>query len=90
MIISRYCHVNTRSESGSPERVFFNTEDVIRLTCWVNGYGNPTYMVYLTNKSGSFGALAGNTATLLCVDDYGCENDLQSKPCRTVNRKKEL
>jgi len=77
-MLERYAYINTRSEAGRPEKVTFNTIDVTGFTVWTNTFGNPTWMIYLAGGK-----------TLLCVDDYGCENDMP-RSARIVQRKKDL
>lgn len=78
MQIERYAYVNTSSEAGHPEKIVFDSGDVTSAFVWVNYCGNPSYTLYL--KDGR---------SLLCVDDYGCMNDIPLT-AQTVQRKKDL
>ena len=79
MQIERYAHVNTSSEAGSPEKVVLDSDDVTQAFSWTNGFGNPSFTLYLKNGD-----------CLFCVDDYGCMNDLNHISLRFVQRKKDL
>jgi len=78
MQITRHAYVNTSSQAGMPERIEFDSDQVIQAYVWINYYGNPSYSLYLNDGR-----------CLFCVDDYGCMNDIKvyAKP---VQRKKDL
>ena len=78
MLITRHAYINTRSEAGKPEKIEFDSNEVTRAYVWTNFYGNPSYTLFLDNGT-----------MLFCVDDYGCENDLNIRAI-TVPRKKDL
>lgn len=79
MKIERHAYINTSSEAGRPTKIVFDSDDVEQAYVWTNGYGNPSYTLYLKNGD-----------CLFCVDDYGCMNDIGHIREKTVTRKKDL
>jgi hypothetical protein len=78
-VTSRLGYVNTLSERGSPSRIVFSTNDVIRIRSWCNGLGNPSYCFHLEDGR-----------TILSVDNYGGLNDITHVTCQSVKRKRDL
>ena len=79
MEIERYAYINTSSAAGKGEKVTFESDDVTQAYVWVNYYGNPTYSLFLKDRT-----------SLLLVDDYGAMNDINHISAKTVQRKKDL
>ena len=75
----RFGYVNTKSTAGSPERIGVMMNDITKINCWFNSFGNPSYCLHI--KGGS---------TILCIDDYGCMNEITHLGRRVVDRKKDL
>lgn len=79
MNIERYAYINTSSERGRPSKVIFDADSVKWAFVWTNGYGNPSYTLYLEDGS-----------CLFLVDDYGAMNDINHLSAKIVRRKKDL
>jgi len=78
-LIPIHSYLNTQSEAGLPETHFILPDEVCLASCWTNSYGNPTWVLHMTNGD-----------THLMPDAYGATNGLPNTPTRVVRRRKEL
>ena len=44
--VTRYAYVDTQSQAGQPTKVEISVADIHKLTKWLNGYGNPSYVIH--------------------------------------------
>ena len=79
MNIVRHGYTNRSSSAGKPTRLEMPVSCVLRIRCWVNGNGNPSYVLML--EGGDW---------VYLVDDFGGVNDLGHVPMRVVDRKRDL
>ena len=82
--VERYAYRDTTSQAGRPTSYTIQVDDIFHIRRWVNSNGNPTVVIHTLEGR------ANRRHTYMCVDDYGAENGLTSKPITTVPRRKDL
>ena len=74
-----YAYKNTLSEAGRPTEYTIDPSDVVRINCWFNIHGNPSY-----------GFVMSSGDTYLLIDDYGAMNGINHLTRQLVPRRKDL
>jgi len=78
-LIDIHSYFNTTSSAGLPEKRTIDALEIVRINCWFNFYGNPSYVFHMNNGDIHF-----------LVDDYGAMNGISHLSRVLVKRKKDL